>query len=239
MKISALRLILAIVGISLEAQAITIGINLGPTGVITSGPDPSNGSIMLSQSFADLDGTALGGQSLSLDLLFTGDEFIRIFSASPRTALGIEVGLTFYTDAGHFVGFFGPSAGYLIDANGAEFAAGAVGRCAGSDGSLGAGLFPGTLDGSSWSDDLAGRPYDFYGVHYDLVLPNDPNVQITAATFDVDMASVTPPILGVGPGIPADIVPDAGSTLVFMGLALAGLSAPRLFGRRGCAISRD
>ena len=74
-------------------------------------------------------------------------------------------------------------------------------------------------DGTPNTDLL--RPFDFYGVHYDLTFPDidDPMIHVTGGEFWLSDPSGG--VFGVGPGVPRNIVPDSGSTLVFLGLALA------------------
>jgi len=88
-----------------------------------------------------------------------------------------------------------------------------LGSAAGSNGSLAAGLFP-LLPG-----DLQ-RPFDFFGIHLDLKLPAAPSISITGEEFLFKSNGGGP--FGIGPGIPSDIVPDQGSTLFLLSLALLG-----------------
>ena len=57
-------------------------------------------------------------------------------------------------------------------------------------------------------------PVDVYGFHLDLTLPNSPGFGFGdgppgGVTFDAN-------VFGIGPGIPRDIVPDFGSTALFL-----------------------
>jgi len=80
--------------------------------------------------------------------------------------------------------------GFLVDQHGnALEQPQELGSASGDDGSLGAGLLP-LLPG-----DLQ-RPLDFFGLHFDRDRP-----------------------FGVGPGVPPDIVPDQGSTVLLLSLA--------------------
>src|SRR5205823_2008972 len=59
-------------------------------------------------------------------------------------------------------------------------------------------------------------PDDVFGIHLDLTLPNSPEFGFGdgppgGVTFDGN-------IFGIGPGIPRDIVPDTGSTLLLLSL---------------------
>jgi hypothetical protein len=64
-----------------------------------------------------------------------------------------------------------------------------------------------------------GRPLDFYDVHFDLTFPTNPAV-VTGGQFR--LLSNTGPF-GIGPGLPADIVPDTGSTAILLGLGFFGI----------------
>jgi hypothetical protein len=183
---------------------------------------------MLSVPFGTLNGAFLDGSSLMLNIVFLNNEFVRIFSDSPTNG-NIGVGLVFQTNAGGSPGFMGASTtASLLDNSYNSFGDGSVGRWAGSDGSFGGGLLPGTNPDGSSTGELDYRPYDFHGVRFGLVLPNTPGVRITSGEFVISMA--TDNLLGVGPGIPKDIraVPDTGNPLVLLTLALGALWVSRL-----------
>ena len=83
-----------------------------------------------------------------------------------------------------------------------------------------------TLGSASSSNSLSvglsptvGRPLDFYDVHFDLTFPTNPGV-VTEGQFR--LLSNTGPF-GIGPGLPADIVPDTGSTAILLGLGFFGI----------------
>jgi hypothetical protein len=68
-------------------------------------------------------------------------------------------------------------------------------------------------------------PDDAYGFHLDLTLPKCPGFGFGdgppgGVTFAAN-------VFGVGPGIPRDIVPDFGSTALFLTIALGGLTSMR------------
>jgi len=94
-----------------------------------------------------------------------------------------------------------------------------LGSASGDNGLLAAGLFP-LLPG-----DLS-RPLDFFGIHFDLTLPVSPFVSITGEEFLFKSDGNAP--FGVGPGVPTDIVPETGSTLLLLSLALFGPILARL-----------
>jgi hypothetical protein len=209
-KASALfaGIIAAIVLLTLgSAQATTIDLDLGASPKV---------SAKVVTSVDALDGTLLQGQTLSLDFTFSHGEFVRLFSitSKPFTAL-----LKLQTDASGMVDFL-DGTGFLVDQHGNPLdTPQQLGSAAGNNGSLAAGLFP-LLPG-----DLQ-RPLDFFGIHFDLTLPLGPFVSITGEQFLLMSDRGHP--FGVGPGVPTDIVPDQGSTLLLLSLASLGLIPARL-----------
>src|SRR5579864_7828063 len=147
--------------------ATTIEINLGSPALYK---DADLGPIV----FSDLDGTLVNGSSLSVDFLFSGAGFVRLFS---NTTPLFEVGVTLDTNAGTFPGFVTDVSGYLIDQNGnAVPNAGVTGNAQGSNGTTSFGLFPLLLNSSGTRNPAIKFPLDFYGVHLSFKLPNDPSV---------------------------------------------------------------
>jgi hypothetical protein len=195
-----------------RVQAITtIGIDLGPASTITSD---------MSVPFDALDGISLAGQTLSINFTFTNKEFVRLFTITSASFISR---ISLQTNGSGVVGFLSGT-GYLFDHQGnAIDTPQDLGSASGNDGSLDAGLLP-LLSGELQ------RPIDFYGVHLDLTLPTNPLVTVTgAAQFQLLAAGVSTPF-GIGPGVPRDIVPDAGSTLLLLGISLAGLMGARTWG---------
>jgi hypothetical protein len=113
-----------------------------------------------------LNGTALTGQSLSLDLVFSNDVLARLFLSDP-TAFGIE--LIVNTNAGTFPGFAGPTTGFLLDPSGNQFGNSQVaGRADGSDGSFSMGLVSFTSANLNGSNVI-----DISGMQFDTTFPDD------------------------------------------------------------------
>jgi hypothetical protein len=191
------------------AEASPISVDLGPSHTITSQTPPS--------PFDALNGMTLDGQSVSLDFSFLNGEFVRIFSI---TSPNFQASIKLQTNKLGFAGFL-DGTGYVIDIDGNEIPGyGITGSASGSDGSLAISLFPLLKDEDGTPNDDLLRPFDFYGVHYDLIFPDldDSSIFITGGKFRL---SSDGGVFGIGPGVPRNIVPDSGSTLVFMGLALA------------------
>jgi hypothetical protein len=195
-----------------QAKAITIDLELGPPPHVTS---------EVTNSFAALNGTALQGQTLSLDFTFSNGEFVRLFTVTSNPFVAL---LKLQTNSSGMVDFLSGT-GFLVDQQGNPLQPPQqLGSASGDNGLLAAGLFP-LLPG-----DLQ-RPLDFFGVHLELTFPVAPSISITGEEF-LFMSDSNGPF-GVGPGVPADIVPDTGSTLLllslaFLGPALAHVRLPRV-----------
>ena len=176
-------------------RGITIPINLGPPGTLATDT---------TISFSDLNGTGLVGQNLSVDFVFTSSEFVRLFTVTTD----FSVFMTLQTSSSSSVGFLSGT-GYLTDSlgNALELPE-TLGRASSSTGAMTIGLSP-----------TVGRPIDFYGVHLDLTFPTNPAV-VTGGQFQ--LLSNTGPF-GIGPGLPANIVPDTGSTAILLGLGFFGI----------------
>jgi hypothetical protein len=71
-------------------------------------------------------------------------------------------------------------------------------------------------------------PVDISDIHFDRTFPDslgfgfgdDPDGGVT---FDGN-------VFGIGPGVPVDVVPDANSTLLLLGISLTGLTGARIWG---------
>ena len=156
-------------------------------------------------SFAALDGIALQGQTLSLDFSFLSGKFVRLFSITDNS---FSAQIVVQTSGLGQVGFLSGT-GFLFDQHGNPLdAAQDLGSASGNNGSMAAGLFP--LFGLGLP-----RPSDFFGVHLDLTLPDNPSVLIASGSFKFLSDSGFP--FGVGPGVPPDITtPDAGSSFLLL-----------------------
>jgi hypothetical protein len=190
------------------AQAGSIEVDLGPAHTITT---QTPGSF-----FADLDGTALDGESLAVDFSFSNNEFGRIFTV---TSSDFQASVKLQTNDLNFAGFL-DGTGYLVDADGNAIPGyGVTGSASGSDGWMAISLFPLLKDDDGTPNDDLQRPLDFYGVHFDLTFPDidDPSIFVTSGEF---WLSSPIGVFGVGPGIPRDVVPDSGGTLLLFAVGL-------------------
>ena len=196
--------VMIILSCSGQAKAIPIWIDLGPSPSLKS---------HTSNPFDGLDGLSLAGQTLSINFRFTNSEFARLFSVTSRSFKSL---LTLQTNGSGVVGFL-HGTGFLVDQHGNALETPQdLGSASSNNGSLHAGLFP------FFSGEL-NSPLDFFGVHFDITLPNRPWLTITGSDFG--LISDPGHVFGIGPGVPPDIVPDAGGTLLLLGISLTGLMA--------------
>jgi hypothetical protein len=170
------------------AVAIPIQVDLGSQGVFTfsqsiSFPEPA---------------VQFQGQNIQFDFTFQNDEFIRLFTATQFFDVDVLLRINNSPSPLLFTGIE-----YLTDSSGAP-----LGRPVsiqafpvtnGINEVIGTDFFAIPSIGSA-------RPVDIYGIHLSLNLPNEPAFEFPggtsgAITFDSD-------IYGIGPNIPADIVPE-------------------------------
>lgn len=166
--------------------------------------------------FSDLNGTGLAGQTLSLDFEFGNGEFVRLFSATNKTFACL---VTLQSNVGDYAGFLNGT-GYLLDDQSMpEQSPLELGRASSDDGSMSVGLFP--LFGG------LKKPLDFFGVHLDITLPVDASFNVVGGDFILNSSGSTlSDRFGVGPGVPRDIVPDSGETLLLLALGLSSFLVP-------------
>jgi hypothetical protein len=170
-------------------------------------------------SFADLNGTSLSGQTLSLDFLFSNSQFVRLVTTTDDSFSSL---LTLQTNGSGDLGANMHGTGFLFDNNRNPLhSAQDLGSASSDDASLSVGLFP------FFSGEL-NTPLDFFGVHFDLTLPNltpsNPSLIVTGGDFELIASGINgDDVFGVGPGVPRDIVPDTGKTLLLLGIGLLGL----------------
>src|SRR6266480_5151163 len=112
-----------------SARATTIDLDLGTPPHVTS---------KVTHSFAALNGTALQGQTLSLDFTFSNGEFVRLFTVTSNPFVAL---LKLQTNSSGMVNFL-HGTGFLVDQHGNPLDQPLqLGSAAGSNGSLAAGLF--------------------------------------------------------------------------------------------------
>jgi hypothetical protein len=197
-----------------RALAVDIPINLGSPGTLETDD---------SVSFSDLNETPLSHQSLLLDFVFSGNQFVRLFTT---TDASFSILLTLQTNGSGDLGSNLHGTGFLFDkGRSALHSTQDLGSASSDDASLSVGLFP------FFSGEL-NTPLDFFGVHFDLTLPNltpaNPSLVVTGGEFELIASGINgDDVFGVGPGVPRDIVPDGGQTMLLLGIAFLGLGGLR------------
>jgi VPDSG-CTERM motif len=201
---SAAIVVMIMLSWSGRAKANPIWIDLGPSPSLKS---------HTSDPFNALDGISLAGQTLSINVRFTNSEFVRLFTVTSRSFKSL---LTLQTNGSGVVGFL-HGTGFLVDQQGNALETPQdLGRASTNNGSLSVGLFP------FFSGEL-NTPVDFFSIHFDITLPDRPWLTVTGGDFG--LISDPGHVFGIGPGLPPDIVPDAGSTLLLLGISVTGLAA--------------
>ncbi len=177
----------------------------------------------LSIEFSALNNTSIAGQTLSIDLAISKNEFVRVFTA---TSALFDVSLKLRTNGTNEHEFL-QGTGFLVDSQGIAIPGfGVTGSASGHD-LLTIGLFPLLKDENGTPNDDLPRPLDFFGIHFDLTFPDAQNPLIKVIGGEFTLSSDPGAPFGVGPGIPRDIVPDGDSTALFLTVILACLISMR------------
>ena len=173
-------LLLATLGCSISwvpTYGTTITIDLGPPGRVT-------GEKIV--SFSGLNDLQLSGQTLSLDLVFSGNSFVRLFKSTNSTFLLLPMLDVF--GAGTINNPTG--SGYLFDKAGkpissvTSFGGSVTADPGGEEFRLGlGGFFPLLADGTGKPASDVPFPLDIYGAHFDITLPNGPAFDVTGGEF--------------------------------------------------------
>jgi hypothetical protein len=190
------------------AVATPLWVDLGPTGVVYNSRTVDCGA----------PDVQFAGQNIHIDFSFQNGQFIRLFTAT-RNSFQIDTFFRINNSPLPALNFAG--SGFLTDSHGAELGPAVTLEA-----------FPVTHHFHQVGVDLVLRPLtsdvvpvDVYGFQLDLTLPNSLGFGFGdgppgGITFAAD-------VLGIGPGIPRDIVPDFGSTALFLTIALGGLISMR------------
>jgi hypothetical protein len=167
-------LLLATLGCSISwASATTITIDLGP-------PERVTGEKIV--SFSDPSDLQLNGQTVSLDLLFSGNNFVRLLKSTNSSFLLLPMLDVF--GAGTINNPIG--SGYLFDAAGNPISSvtsfgGSVTTDPGGEAfrlALG-GFFPLLGDDTGKPGEDGPIPLDIYGAHLDITMPNGSGFHVT------------------------------------------------------------
>ena len=193
------------------AVATPLWVDLGPTGVIHN-----NRTVDLCAP-----NVQFAGQNIDIDFSFQNNkpasgQFIRLFTATNNS---FQIDVFFRINNAPLPALNFAGSGFLTDNHGAELGPAVTLEA-----------FPVSNPFHQTGVDLVLRPLttdvvpdDIYGFHLDLTLPNSPGFGFGhgpsgGVTFDGN-------IFGIGPGVPRDIVPDFGSTALFLTIALGGLAS--------------
>ena len=180
---------------------------------------PPNVTSHLSIPFNALNETIVGGETISLDLAIVNSEFVRLFTV---TSSLFDVSITLQTN-GTTKHDFLQGTGFLIDSQGMAIPGfGVTGRASGND-LLTIGFFPLLKDENGTPNTDLARPLDFFGIHLNLTFPDKDNPSIQVIGGEFGLFSNPDAVFGVGPGVPRDIVPDSGSTLLLLSVGVIGL----------------
>lgn len=175
-----------------KIEAATVRIDLGPSQVLAGETNRF--------PFAALNGTPIGG-SISVNILFGKNQFVRLFSA---TSPGFHALVILRTNGPGMLGFL-RGTGYLIDARGNAIPGYRLtGSASGNDGTVSIGVFPLLMNGNGTPNDSLSRPLDFYGIRYDFTFPSSPLNVVIGGQF---LLAGNGKQFGIGPNVPADIVP--------------------------------
>ena len=190
------------------AVATPLWVDLGPTGVLHSSRTVESGA----------PNVQFAGQNIDIDFSFQNSQFIRLFTATNNS---FQIDVFFRINNAPLPALNFAGSGFLTDNHGAELGPAVTLEA-----------FPVTTTFIKRGSTCVLRPLtsdvvpdDVYGFHLDLTLPNSPGFGFGhgppgGVTFDGN-------IFGIGPGVPRDIVPDFGSTALFLTIALGGLISMR------------
>ena len=190
------------------AVATPLCVDLGPTGVVHD------------SRTVDLwaPNVQFAGQNIDFNFSFENGQFIRLFTATNNS---FQIDAFFRINNAPLGALNFGGSGFLTDNHGAELGPAVTLEA-----------FPVTNPFHQTGVDLVLRPLtsdvvpgDAFGFHLDLTLPNSPSFGFGhgppgGVTFDGN-------IFGIGPGVPRDIVPDVGSTVFLLTIALIGLISIR------------
>jgi len=193
------------------AFPIPIQIDLGPSGV-------NFGVQQVSFPAPDVQ---FQGQSIALDFTFQNAEFIRLFTQTTSFDIDLFLRINNAPSPQAFVG-----TEYLTDKLGA--ALGPPVNVSAFPVTNGANQVVGT-DFFAIPLITTVAPVDIYGIHLDLTLPDSLGFGFGNGTFGA--ITLDGNIFGVGPNVPANVIPDTGGTGGLLVIALTTLVATQWISR--------
>jgi hypothetical protein len=185
---------------ALPVTADTMFVPVDPGAVMAP---PASGDIDL--PFTGLNGMALDGQALTVDLIFADDLLARVWLQTELAVL-----LIVQTDAGTFPGFATDASGWLIAPDGTPMLGPKdAGSAMSSSGAFAVGLgeiFPAMIN----------QVADFAGVHFDLTVP-DTGFHVTGGTVRWSVPEPSKLQIGTAAQLPEP------ATALLLGLGLVGV----------------
>jgi hypothetical protein len=208
MHLLRLLAVVAFLVLGSVAAATPLWVDLGSTGVVHNSRTVDLGA----------PNVQFAGQNIDIDFNFKNGQFVRLFTATNNS---FQIDAFFRINNAPLPALNFAGSGFLTDSHGADLGPAVTLEA-----------FPVTQHSHQVGVDLVLRPLisdvvpvDVFGIHLDLTLPNSPGFGFG----DGPPGGVTfaGNVLGIGPGIPRDIVPDVGSTALFLTIALGGLISMR------------
>jgi hypothetical protein len=194
------------------AFAIPIQVDLGPSGV----------NFGVRQVSFPAPNVQFQGQSIALDFTFQNAEFIRLFTQTKFFDIDVFLRINNAPSPQVFVG-----TEYLSDKQGAA---------------LGPPVSVNAFPVTNGANEVVGTdffaiplitnvaPVDIYDIHLDLTLPASPGFGFGNGTFGAIILDGN--IFGVGPKVPANVIPDTGGTSGLLVIGLTALVATQWISRR-------
>jgi hypothetical protein len=207
MKKNAIAAAAASLFVAPFAFAIPIQVDLGPTGVVY-------GSRSLDLPAPNVQ---FQGQNIVMDFSFQNGEFIRLFTATNW----FQMDAFFRINNAPLPALNFAGSGYLTDNLGGQLGPAVILKAYPVTVGIGVNEVEVGVDFLLRPLTSNAVPADISGIHLDLTLPDRPGFgfgdgPVGGITFAGDL-------FGIGPGLPRDIVPDAGSTLLLLAISLTGL----------------
>ena len=179
-----------------------------PIAPIMVDPPLGTSAFSINLAFSALNGTAVDGQSLSLDFIFADEKWIYASSANHGVLLMLQT-----TNIGPFIPTSVSGTGSFLD-DGGNSIGGAMSLYQGGTndgGLLAASLYSGAA--MNLLNPIVG-PFSYYGLHYDITLPTMSGKTITSAQLRIVQSDFVS-------------VPDHGSSLAMFAIAIVILVGTR------------
>lgn len=203
-----MRLVLPVLVFTLATLGAAHVSQASPIAPIMVDPPLGNSPFALNLAFSALNGTAVDGQSLSLDFIFADEKWIYTSSNNHGVLLMLQT-----TNVGPVIPTDVPGSGSFLD-DGGNSIGGPMSLYQGTTnngGLLAASLYSGAA--MNLLNPIVG-PFAYYGLHYDITLPTMSGTTITSAQLRVIQSDFVS-------------VPDHGSSLAMLAIAIVILAGTR------------